>query len=100
MELNLTIALNEHQWKKLMAAIDTLNANLTAQTAAIATLTQAVLTAIPDINPLPGSGATEAQVQAVADQLAANNAAIVAQTTAINAATTAPVTPPVTPPGT
>lgn len=78
-----------------MAAIDTLNSNLAAQTVAVQALTAAVLTAIPDINPLPGTGATEAQVQAAADLAASNTASVAAQTAAIVAAVTPPT--PVTP---
>ena len=73
-----------------MPAIDNLTAALAAQTTAVQNLTAAVLTAIPEINPVPGSGATEAQVQSFADTVTANNATIQAQTDAINKATTPP----------
>lgn len=76
-----------------MAAIDTLSGNIAAQTTAIQNLTAAVLTAIPEINPVPGSGATEAQVQAAADVVASNTAQVDAQTAAIVKATTPPPTP-------
>ncbi len=54
-----------------MSALANLNANIQA-------LTLAVAAAIPDINPTPGSGATEAQVQAAADAVAAQTALLTA----------------------
>lgn len=68
------------QQEKLMAALATLNAN-------ILTLTSVVSQVIPDIQPpSPAGGATEAQVQAAAD-------AVAAQTTLLQNALTA-VAPP------
>src|SRR5580704_16460287 len=66
-----------------MNALQNLNANITA-------LTLAVQAIIPDVNPTPGSGATEAQVQAAAD-------AVAAQTAILTAATTPPVVAPAAP---
>jgi hypothetical protein len=76
--------------KDNMAAIDNLTTALAAQTTSVQALTAAVMTAIPEINPVPGTGATEAQVQAFADQVTANNAVVDAQTAAIVKATTPP----------
>lgn len=60
-----------------MTALQNLNSNIEALTLAVAAI-------IPDVNPTPGSGATEAQVQAAAD-------AVAAQTAILTAATTPPV---------
>lgn len=84
----------QHDWKKLMAAFNDLTAAIAAQTQAVSDLTAAVMVAIPEINPVPGNGATEAQVAAAAAAVTANNQAVAAQIAAIVLATTAPVTPP------
>ena len=76
--------------KDIMAAIDNLTSALAAQTTSVQALTAAVLVAVPEINPVPGTGATEAQVQAFADAVTANNAVVDAQTAAIVTATTPP----------
>ena len=88
-----------------MPAIDNLTSAIAAQgtsvqalTTATEGLTAAVLVAIPEINPVPGAGATEAQVQAFVDQVAANSAVVDAQSAAVDAQTAAIVkatTPPV-----
>lgn len=80
--------LDEHQLHKIMAAIDTLNTNITNLTTSVTKLTAVVAAAIPDINPLPGTGATEAQVQAAADAVAAQGTLVDAQTAAITTAIT------------
>jgi hypothetical protein len=94
------IFLNHRESEKIMAAIQDLTAALAAQTTSVNALTAAVLVAIPEINPVPGSGATEAQVAAAAAAVLANSAIVDAQTKAIVTATTPPavVPPPVTPP--
>lgn len=80
MTITVKVELTEHQFKNIMSALSNLNSNITA-------LTLAVAAAIPDITPpATGSGATEAQVQAAAD-------AVAAQTTLLNTAV-AGVTPP------
>lgn len=77
------------QLEKLMPALQDLTSAIADQTTAVSALTAAVLTAIPDINPTPGAGATEAQVAAAATAVAANTANVAAQTAAINAAVNA-----------
>lgn len=88
MTFNLNLVLDKHQLKEIMSALDNLNSNVSAQAQATQALAAAVLTILPEINPVPGSGATEAQVQAAADAVAAITASITAQTAALVAAAT------------
>lgn len=83
---------SKEQYRHFMAAIDSLNSNITALTASVTALTVAVAAAIPDINPLPGTGATEAQVQNAANLVQAQQQAVDVQTAAINKAVNPPVT--------
>lgn len=71
------------QQKEIMSALSNLNTNIQG-------LTLAVAAAIPDLNPAPGTGATEAQVQAAADAVAAQTALL---NTAVSGSTTAPAAP-------
>jgi hypothetical protein len=79
MTITLEIRFNEHQFTKIMSALTNLNSNITA-------LTLAVAASIPDINPTPGTGATEAQVQAAADAVAAQTALLNAATSGVSPA--------------
>lgn len=81
MNINITIALTEHQHREIMAALDDLNSN-------IAALTSVVSQAIPLINPNPPTtgGATEAQVAAAASAVASQTALLQAAVTPASAA--------------
>lgn len=76
MTLNINVHLSGHQLKEIMAALDNLNKSITDLTAAVANIPQAGT---------PTGGATEAQVQAAADE-------VNAQTAIINAKLTPPTT--------
>jgi hypothetical protein len=86
MNIKITIALDEHQHRQIMAAIDTLNSNITA-------LTSVIALALPDINPTPGTGATEAQVAAAATAVATQTALLQAAITPPTVPAPAPTTP-------
>ncbi len=76
------ILINPRQFKKLMAAIDNLNSNIAALTAAVQN--------IPQAQPPVTGGATEAQVQSAADAVAAQTAAIDAKLVPLPVAAPAP----------
>jgi hypothetical protein len=65
------VFINNRQIRKFMAAIDTLNQNIVALTAAV------------DKIPASGTGATETQVQTAADAVAVQTARVVAATTPV-----------------